>query len=649
VPGKGKELWLHELAGHVERPVPGQQGEAGVDGFCFVSETQILVLTQGELALLSTMGDQPKTLTSSNGKVGDFACGGFEGTVAFTRDGDIYVLHIDSGVETRLTSDATPDRMHGEVPWLYREELSYGPGLLWSGDGRKLLWLTTELEGVRRAKVWKTNGKISEEAYPLPGERLPRAHLTVATFPQDRAPRTARLNTGEASDTYLVRPVWHPSAEQVLVWRLDRLQTLLELMACNAQGSCTVLSEHRDPRFLEPPPAVVIPGQGQELLVLSSVSGSHHIHVLSPQGLHLRQLTSGSFEVDSIDAVDLRKGLVYFTGNVESTAEHLLYSVPLRGGRVHRVSEAGGHHATVWSADATRYAGLTSDVDRSPRLVVRGVDEEKGFVVMGQELSSYTSPGATTDFFTLETQAGHVLHASLTRPKVLSASKRYPVLIYVYGGPGIQITTRRWNRKMSAWRDFLAQRGVLVFSLDGRGAKGYGADNAVAIHTRLLEPEVEDQITGLAYLRRQPHVDPARIGVFGWSYGGSMALALATHPEAGKQLAAAVSVAPVTDFARYDATYTERYLQRPQDNPEGYARTDLTRRAGNLRTPLLLVHGIADDNVHFEHSARMLRALMDAGRPVETAFYPDESHGLRGKDVLVDVFARITDFLLRNL
>jgi dipeptidyl-peptidase-4 len=648
-PKKGKDLWLHELAGHRERPLTGLLKDAAVDAFCFISDSEVLASQAGELVLISTVDGRDRALTRSHGTIGDFACGGTGGKVAFVRSGNVYVLDTTSGVETPLTSDATADLVHGEVPWLYQEELDYGPGLLWSADGRRLLWLTTDLSGVRRVSVWKTVGELERQVYPLPGETLPRTYLSVTSFQKDGAATTTRLQTGETQEAYLVRPVWHPSSEQVLVWRLDRLQTLQELLTCGEKGVCKVLSEHRDPRFLEPPPAVMVLSTTGELLLRSSASGSPHIHVLSAEGLHLRQLTSGSYEVDSIDRVDEARGLVYFTANAESSSEHLLYSVPLRGGKVRRVSDCGGNHIAVWSKDASHYADVQSDVDRPPRLVIRGVDEESGTVAMPQDLAPYKPLPVTTDYFDLETADGRKLRAALTRPQVLSAVQRYPVLIYVYGGPGAQTVNRKWNRKLSAWRNSLAHRGVLVFSLDGRGAKGYGRANAEAIHTRLLGPEVEDQIAGLSYLRRQPYVDPARIGVFGWSYGGSMALALAMHPEAGKQLRAAVSVAPVTDFARYDATYTERYLQRPQDNPAGYARTDLTAQAKNLSPALLLIHGIADDNVHFEHSARLLRALLDAGRPVETAFYPDESHGLKGREVLADAFVRVIDFLMRNL
>lgn len=649
-PRQGKELWIHEISGHRDRPLSGQRSDLGVNELCFVSDDELVIIAGGDLRLMSLPAGQEQPLTKSEALEHDIACAPNSRKVAFVRDEDVYVLDMATKVETRLTTGGSADLTHGEVPWLYSEELDFGPGLIWSKDGKKLLWLTTDLKGVRRASVRRTGGENLSVAYPRPGETLPRASLTTATFGKGDAVTTTRLETGRPEDSYLVRPVWHPSGAQVLVWRLDRLQTLLELLACDAKGACRVLSEQRDPRFLEPPKAVVCPGAGDELLVLSSASGFTHIHVLSRDGLNLRQLTTGEFDVRSIDAVNEAEGLVHFTANIESTGELGLFSVPQGGGKVRRVSDEPGCHSAVWNGLATRYADTSSDVDRSPRTQLRSLAEEQDPVVLlRQDLSPYKPPRVTTDFFELETPDGRVLRAMLTRPEVLAPSERYPVLIYTYGGPGVQVVSHRFNRKFSAWRDSMARRGVLVFSLDGRGSSGYGRDNEIAIHTKLLGPDLEDQIAGLTYLLRQPYADPKRIGVFGWSYGGFMALALATHPESGKRLRAVVAVAPVTNFGEYDATYTERYLQRPTDNPEGYARTNLVAQARHLSAPLLLVHGLADDNVYFDHSAQMLRALIEAGRPVETAFYPDEGHGLRGNGTLADAMARITDFLLRNL
>jgi dipeptidyl-peptidase-4 len=237
--------------------------------------------------------------------------------------------------------------------------------------------------------------------------------------------------------------------------------------------------------------------------------------------------------------------------------------------------------------------------------------------------------------------------ALLTRPEALEPKRRYPVLIHVYGGPHAQVVRNAFRPSFQPWRDLLASRGVLVFSVDGRGSGGRGHEFETPIHRRLGKVELEDQLAGVDYLKSLPFVDPERIGIFGWSYGGTMTLnALLKTKDVFR---VGVAVAPVTDWRQYDTAYTERYMQRPSDNPEGYRETALAPAAGDLKVPLLLVHGLADDNVHFSNSAHLVDAMVEAGRVLETAFYPGKSHGIRGGRVRVHLFTRVTRFLERHL
>jgi dipeptidyl-peptidase-4 len=233
------------------------------------------------------------------------------------------------------------------------------------------------------------------------------------------------------------------------------------------------------------------------------------------------------------------------------------------------------------------------------------------------------------------------------RPAPLDEGRQYPVLIWVYNGPGAQIVRDEWRTKYVPWMRLLARRGVLVFSMDGRGTSGRGRAWEKPIYGRLTEVELEDQLRGVEYLRSLPYVDGSRIGVFGWSYGGTMVLAgLLLHPGTFR---VGVSVAPVSDWRFYDTIYTERYMMRPQDNPEGYQRSALWPHADQLRDPLLLIHGLSDDNVHFRNTSRMLEALIDEGRHVDVMVYPGQSHGISAPSSRRHVFSTITAFLLDHL
>jgi dipeptidyl-peptidase-4 len=332
---------------------------------------------------------------------------------------------------------------------------------------------------------------------------------------------------------------------------------------------------------------------------------------------------------------------------MEKPTAYGIYTVSLDTGETERVSTETGTHRVIFSPDAAHYFDTHSALDRPLRTEVYEASGRRLSTLDAQDLAEYKRPAVTSDIFPIKTDKGETLWAMLTRPQVLEQGKRYPVLVYVYGGPDAQVVQDSFSTWNQPWRELMAGRGILVFSVDGRGSGGRGHEFECAVHRRLGEAELEDQLQGVSYLNAQPYVDPRRIGVFGWSYGGYMALNALLRTDG--VFKAGVSVAPVTDWHEYDTAYTERYMQRPADNPEGYTETSLLGAASGLTEKLLLVHGLADDNVHFTNSALMVNALVDAGKRFEVMFYPGKSHGINGPKTRADLYDRITRFLQENL
>jgi dipeptidyl-peptidase-4 len=394
-------------------------------------------------------------------------------------------------------------------------------------------------------------------------------------------------------------------------------------------------------------PGPIFVGEGDTFLAISDVSGYAHLHHVPLSSPVPEPLTKGSFEVSCINFVDDKNGKVIFTANPEDTGEHKLYAISFAAPEVMTIPQEPGNHDVIFSPNGEHYIDTHSAIDRPPRTDIKHRNGEVLGTMAETVLSKRIAEGVTNELFPIDTQDGIPIMAHLTRPSVLAPETRYPVLVIVYGGPHGQLTKNAFHTTYQPWRNLLAQRGILVLTVDGRGSFGRGHLFESAIRANLGHIELQDQMMGIAHLKTLPFVDPDRIGIFGWSYGGYMTLnALLRTKNVFKM---GVAVAPVTDWRYYDSTYTERYMLRPDDNPDGYKETSLLPLASRLENPLLLVHGIADDNVHLIHSYKLLSAFTRAERFVEHLFYPGKDHKIDGPKTRVHLFTRITRFIEDHL
>jgi dipeptidyl-peptidase-4 len=642
-------LWVAEVAARQEQPIV-TGGERSVDEYAWLSSTRLAAIMDGDVYTLDLAGNVDR-LTATDTPAERLAAAPDGRRLAYVRESNVYVFDLGTRTERAVTRGGTVDAYFGGVTWVMGEEFGTEAGLGWSPDGRKLWFYAVDESKTAHVRVPDdTAGTSREQAYPHPGEANPDVRVGVADVSRDGEIAPIWIDTGKDGDVYLPRVTWFPRSDRITVIRLDRLQTVLDLLGCSADtGACAPILTERDPRWVNLLGEPRFLGVGARFLWLSERDGYAHVYVVNASGLVERQLTSGKWTVSEIAGIDEKEGVAFFTANAESPVSYGVFRVPLAGGDSVRVSAEGGVHRPVFTSAGTAYADAHSAIDTPPRVDVLkpGDDDAPPFTVAASDLKPYAREDVANDLFPIEKSDGTELWCHVTRPAAFDPERRYPVLLYVYAGPGVQAVRDAFHPSMQPWRDLLAARGFVVFTVDGRGSSGRGREFETPIHLRLGAVEVEDQLAAVAYLKGQPYVDPARIGVFGWSYGGTMAIALLAKAEGAFRAGAAV--APVVDWREYDSAYTERYMQRPDDNPDGYAAASLIGAARELRAPLLLAHGLADDNVHFKGTARFIDALVEAGKSFELLVYPGRGHGLKGGRARAHVFSAITRFFERRL
>jgi dipeptidyl-peptidase 4 len=562
--------------------------------------------------------------------------------VSFVRDQNLYIIDLANGTERAVTHEGGGLVSFGMAEFIAQEEMDRDTGYWWSPDERRIVVARVDeapVNEVERFEIQATGARVVRQRYPATGTPNARVDLYVADL---GAESRLRLDLGENHDIYLPRVDWFPDSRGIAVQRQSRDQKALELLRFDAQtGKGKTLLTERSARWVPLNDDLTFLS-GRPQFIWSSVrDGYQHLYLYQNDGTLIRQLTSGDYMVlgvppeAAVRAVDEHARRVYFTANLPSPVERQLYWVSLdRPGPPTRVTQGAGWHSASMSKDAKVFLDGYSNATTPRSVTLRNVRGAPIAELLENKLDAthpyapYAAEHVAPEFGTLAAADGQTMHYMLIKPRRLEPGKRYPVLVDVYGGPGAQRVTNAWG---NLFHQYLAQHGYVVFALDNRGSGFRGTKFETALVDangagRMGGVEVQDQVRGVEFLRSLPYVDGARIGIFGWSYGGYMTLmCLMQAPNA---FAAGVAGAPVTDWALYDTHYTERYLSTPQDNAAGYAASNVLNYADRLRRPLLLVHGMADDNVLFAHSTALMKKLQDAQKPFDLMTYPGGKHGL---------------------
>jgi len=609
------------------------------------------ILLQGPKALawLDLKTQTARTLVSAKAEIADPKISPNGRYVSFVRDHNLWRVSVADGNEAAVTQGGTEKLRKGELDWVYPEELDIKTAYWWAPDSSAIAFLEMDERKVSQYPLVdfsSPSGEAEMERYPAAGGPNPIVHVFVASL-NDGATRA--MDTGAETDIYIPRVNWLTDAKHIAIQHLNRTQTTLDLLIADvATGKTrTVLSEN-DSNWINVSDDFTLLKDGKRFLWSSERSGYRHLYLFDLEGKQLAQLTRGEWEVSAVDAIDEAKGLVYFTATQKSPLERHLYRVALDGTGLTRITKDEGTHATVFAHNAAAFYDTYSNAATPPRQDLYRADGTRIAAINENKIAEvadyHLSP---MEFITVKSRDGVELNASIIKPPDFNPTKKYPVLVYTYGGPHAQVVRNAWGGANFLWHQLMAQKGYIIFSLDNRGSAGRGHAFETPLHFRMGAQELSDQRDGVQYLKSLPYVDVHRIGIWGWSYGGHMTL----HAmfEAGDDFKVGFAGGPVTDWRYYDSIYTERYLGLPQKNEKGYQDSSPVKYAGQLKGKLLIAHGTGDDNVHFANTLSVINDLIEAGKYVEVLAFPGRGHGVSDPPARRVLMQRVTQFFLDNL
>ena len=643
------ELWLEETASGKKKmvvstpalalpqePAPeknGKREKASLEGYRWSPDGRAVLVTGGDhLWLYDAVANRLERLTSDRDKE-EFPSFSPDGRrIAFVRKNDLFAIELDGRRETRLTRDGGEQIFNGRLDWVYEEELASrdGRGYEWSPDGRSIAYIRLDDAPIARyplVNYLAVPATVEWQPYPKAGQKNPVASFHVVGV--DGVERGAVRPDG---DGYVVPAFsWTTDSRSVCYRVLNRVQNREEVrLFTPAGGTSKTLFVEQAPDWVNvaDPPRFLRDGR---YVWKSERTGYAHLFVGRGAGGEPKPITRGDWLVDKIAGVDESRSLVYFTATEENVRRRQIYRVSLDGSGFSRLTSSRGEHSPELSPDGRFLLDTFSSVAQPPVLSLKDP--------AGREIRAVDRPESRLDEFELATteeanvraEDGARLEARLVKPADFDPSRKYPVVVFVYGGPHSQVVRDAWGAT-SLLDHLLASRGFLVWSLDNRGAAGRGHAWEAPLFRGMGRRELADQLAGVRYLKTLPYVDGARIGIWGWSYGGYMTLfALTNAPDVWK---CGIAGAPVTHWKFYDTIYTERYMRTPAENPDGYERSAPLSKAGEIRAPLLLIHGASDDNVHLQNTLAFIDALARARKPYELQIQPREKHGFRGTESL---------------
>ncbi len=589
----------------------------------------ILVPVEGDLWVYDIGAGKTRQLTRTDADEIDGKVSPKGSFVSFVRNDNVYVMPASGGPERALTEGGTDLKSWGTAEFIAQEEMDRLTGYWWSPDESAIAIAHVDQSGVdivARPEVNATGAQVVPQRYPRAGRPNARVELYIQPLSGERV----KVDLGENPDIYLARVAWAKGGRTLYIQRQSRDQRRLDLLAADpATGKSRVILTETSPHWVELSDDFK-PLRDGTFLWSSERSGFRHLYLCSPTGEVVHQITRGDWPVLRVSGVDEATGRVFFLASPDGPTEQRLYSASYQkpGEPIALTSAGGSWNVTMAEEGGGAFIGTYSDPKTPPHTALYRGDgtrvrwiEENAFK-SGHPFWPYADRLRQPEYGSIKASDGQSLWWSLRTPPGFDPAKKYPVIVQVYGGPDRVYVSKSWH---SPEDQILLDAGYILFRLDNRGTGSRSVAFKTAIARRMGQLEVEDQIAGVRYLETLPYVDPERIGVTGWSYGGYMTLLLLTAPST--PFRAGVAGAPVTDWALYDTHYTERFMGTPKDNPQGYAATELVGRMSKLKPgSLLIVHGMADDNVTFDHTTRILFALQSAGTAFETMVYPGLRH-----------------------
>ncbi len=655
-----QQLWILDIRSNQERMIltnkaltfTDSQGDTQNVSFMHYqwnsAETGLLLPDDGDLFFYSFTSEKLTRLTNSPEDEEDIGLSPDGQWASFVRDNNLFVVNIASGEEKQLTSDGKENVMNGKKDWVYQEELgSRGDfkGYWWSPNSRSIAYYQMDDRPVPVYPIVDfrpLHPTVDYTRYPYPGDPNPIVKVGVVNV---ASAENLWLDLGADTSDYFPRVFWLRDSRQVAVMRLNRLQQKLEFLFADAEtGTSHVVLTETNPYWLNIDDDVYFLKKKDRFIWGSARSGFRQLYLYDYQGNMVRQLTSGDWTVTGFEGVDENRGWVYYVSTEKDLLERQLYRVNMDGRKKTQVTSASGVHRITLAPGGRYYLDEFSSPLTPARITVHAADG-KLLRETGEDdsakLAEYNL--VKPEFFTINGDSGLVFHAMMIKPPDFNPAKKYPVLVDVYGGPHSQTVIKGFT---DLWQQLMAQKGYIVFSMDNRGTANRGRKWETPIYRHLGKIELKDQLTGVAYLKSLPYVDPGRIGIWGWSYGGYMVLYAMTHSGVFR---AGTAVAPVVDWHYYDSIYTERYMSLPSLNEAGYLSSSALESVDSLRGDLFLAHGLSDDNVHLQNSVKFIDGLIQDDTQFRLMVYPHQEHSIRSTADRIDLFNAITDFFLENL
>ena len=633
--GKKREIIatakLKEAASKVEEPAVfdwTNRRVAASDVQWFSDNRRLLVAESGDLFIVDVRKGSFEQLTKTDVDEVDPKLSPDNGYVSFRKAHDLYTLSLADQKIHRLTNNGSETLLNGELDWVYPEELDLGTAHWWSPDSKHVAYLQFDVSFepiFPQVSLLKQHGLLEPERYPKAGD--PNAEVRVGVVSAEGG-ETKWMDLGEPRNNLLARVIWLPDSQRIAAEKLTRIQNKLALLVADIEsGKSRAVLNEEDPHWINVEGEPKFLKDGKSFLWTSERSGFRHLYRCSIDGGDPQQLTSGEWLVSDIAGVDEKAGRIYYVSTEGSPLERQLYSIALDGSGKQQLSKGAGTHRIEMAPDAGSYLDTYSSITVVPSTTLHKPDGEQIRVYRAADTSeSDDYELLPVEVVKVTASDGTLLYGRVTKPAGFDPAKKYPAIVMVYGGPGVQLIQDRWSGL--TWDQVLAHKGFVIWSLDNRGSNGRGHKFETAVFHHLGKQELADQKEGIQYLNSLGYVDPARLGLYGWSYGGFMTLNTVTN--APGLIKAAIAGAPVTSWYNYDSIYTERYMGLPENNQEAYKTDTPQVVAGQLETKLLMVHNVEDDNVHFANTMQMANAFEKAGKQFYMLIYPQKAHGVSG-------------------
>ena len=608
----------------------------------FTAEYFVYDFTTKKLTKLSEGGAQRLASFSSDGN-----------KVAFMRDNNLFIKDLSAGDEKQFTNDGETNKIiNGAPDWVYEEEFSFNKAYEWAPDGQSIAYIRFDESQVKEFEM-TIYGDLYPKQYKYKYPKAGEDNSVVSVHVYDLASgKTKTMDIGTNTDIYIPRIKWTNNPKVLSIQRLNRLQNKWELLLADINsGSTKTLYNEENKYYVDITDNLIFLNKEKGFIFTSEMDGYNHIYYYDMQGQLVKKLNKGKYDVTELIGLDEKKSILYFQAAYSSPLNRDVMSVDITTAKLETVSSKEGTNSAHFSSDFKYFVNTYSAANTPPYITAHKASGSLLYVLEENSniknlMNEYGYSPKT--FFKVKTDNDIELNAWMIKPLDFDSTKRYPVLMYLYGGPGSQTVTNSWGWFNLMWFEMLAQKGFVVVSVDNRGTGARGEEFKKSTYLQLGKLETIDQINANKYLGSLPYIDSRRIGIFGWSYGGYMSTLCMTKGAA--YFKTGIAVAPVTNWRYYDNIYTERFMRTPQENGDGYDSNSPISHTAKMKGNYLLMHGTADDNVHVQNSMDLITSLLKNNKQFDMQFYPNSDHSIYyGRYDHFHVYRKMTDYLLKNL